>query len=312
MGKGVINSGGDRGIYDINIVYSDGSTEKRAAWCADLTEDLTGEIATAEVPGDTRGVNIMPGYRLLKSNYIPERSGIMVKSQDMPAVAATYNAMIMAGWQKYYPTFRYGTIKYVSTESDWCNVLLDVVYSEVQDETLPINQSVYLVNVPIEYMECNAGPFKIDDQVLVQFQDQDWEQPVVIGFKDNPKSCLIPFTVELTIIDDVTLDEITWENSLYYVAYIEDGEEFKDYVEAEGQAVYDAVYEQCLIDTPYLNCELKAENAKNETITALYYNKAVDDGEILEIDANNRADLEGKNGSLFVISADADSDVSKE
>jgi hypothetical protein len=189
MGKGIINSGGDRGIYNIDLVYADGTTENRSAWCADLTENLSGEIATAEVPGDTRGINILPGYRKIKSNYIKSRNGILTQSKDMSAVAATFNALILPGWQKYFPTYRYGTIKHVSYESEYCNVLLDTVYSQEQNEILPINQTTYLVNVPIEYMDCNAGAFNVGDEVLVEFQDQDWNQPVVIGFKEQPKEC---------------------------------------------------------------------------------------------------------------------------
>lgn len=47
----------------------------------------------------------------------------------------------------------------------------------------------YLSRVPIEYMTCNAMAFADLDEVLVKFENQDWAQPKVIGFKSNPKSC---------------------------------------------------------------------------------------------------------------------------
>lgn len=187
MGKGVITSGGDRGHYRVDLEYSDGTTESRSAWCADLSEDLTGTVAIAEVPGDTRGVNVKPGWRLLRSQYNKASDGILTKAGDMSAIAAVYNAMITPGWQKWLPTYRYGTIKYVGPE--WVNVLLDVVYSEVQNEILPINQTTYLVNVPVEYMDCDTDAFVVGDECLVEFQDNDWNQPIVIGFKEQPKDC---------------------------------------------------------------------------------------------------------------------------
>jgi predicted transglutaminase-like cysteine proteinase len=44
-------------------------------------------------------------------------------------------------------------------------------------------------DVHIEYMGCNEGAFSDGDEVVVEFTGQDWTQPKVIGFKDQPKSC---------------------------------------------------------------------------------------------------------------------------
>jgi len=38
-------------------------------------------------------------------------------------------------------------------------------------------------------LDCNSGPFEDGDRVVVQFVNQDWEQPKVIGFESNPKPC---------------------------------------------------------------------------------------------------------------------------
>ena len=108
MGKGIIKSGGDRGVYTIDIEYRDGSTEERSAWCADLTEDFAAGdvVSTAEIPGDTRIIQIMPGYKRKKSQYSSERSGQMVKAENMPVTAVWLNKAIYPAWQKWKPTLK--------------------------------------------------------------------------------------------------------------------------------------------------------------------------------------------------------------
>jgi hypothetical protein len=49
---------------------------------------------------------------------------------------------------------------------------------------------VILKDVPIEYMECNASAFIDGDEVIVEFTDQSWDNPKIIGFKENPTECL--------------------------------------------------------------------------------------------------------------------------
>jgi hypothetical protein len=38
-------------------------------------------------------------------------------------------------------------------------------------------------------MNCNAGAFAVGDEVLVKFENQDWNQPKVVGFKSSPATC---------------------------------------------------------------------------------------------------------------------------
>ena len=45
------------------------------------------------------------------------------------------------------------------------------------------------VGVPIEYMTCGASAFSDEDYVIVEFTDQDWSNPKVIGFASNPEPC---------------------------------------------------------------------------------------------------------------------------
>ena len=51
------------------------------------------------------------------------------------------------------------------------------------------NDSVEILTVPIEYMDCGAAAFGVGSEVVVEFTDQDFEQPKVIGFASNPAGC---------------------------------------------------------------------------------------------------------------------------
>lgn len=156
------------------------------AWCADLTENATGQVATIEIPGEPDRVLIAP------SAPAPTASdGQVLMRQLMTPEQAFYNAALLPGWQKWKPTYRTGVIE--DKLNDICIVNLDDAKSSAKN--LPINQSTRLVNVPIQYLDCNGAAFEVGDKVVVKFESQDWDNPKVIGFVDNPKACgVISFT----------------------------------------------------------------------------------------------------------------------
>ena len=70
--------------------------------------------------------------------------------------------------------------------------------------------------VPIEYMNCNAGAFADGDQVIVEFTDQDFSQPKVIGFRSDPQACIsaalffwTPFEAPYTTLYGFLFDVVT-------------------------------------------------------------------------------------------------------
>jgi hypothetical protein len=177
--------------------------ETVSAWCADLTEDLTGEVGTIEVPGERGIVQIQPGYEG-NAAYNGTRDG-----QILPIIAATtaqafYNLAMLPGWQKWKPLFRYATIDTINDDGT-ANISLET--AESSQQSLDINQSSSIDNVTIEYMDCNESAFESGDSVLVKFTGQDWDNPVVVGFKDNPKSCL----VEYLVIIFTNATQIVWD-----------------------------------------------------------------------------------------------------
>ena len=51
------------GLYTATIYKDDGTPEVKPAWCADLTEELSGDVGIIEIAGDIdKGVNVQPGY----------------------------------------------------------------------------------------------------------------------------------------------------------------------------------------------------------------------------------------------------------
>lgn len=167
------------------------------AWCADLTEDLAGVISTIEVPGEAQVIQIAPGFET-KAAYNANTDGCLTPLMANMSPAWLYNIAMLPGWQKWKPTFRYGTISNIDTVNNKCTVTLETAKSSQQN--LNINKETVLSNVPIEYMSCHAAAFDVDDHVLVKFEGQDWGSPKVIGFRENPKPCKAGYLyVSLTV-----------------------------------------------------------------------------------------------------------------
>lgn len=165
------------------------------AWCADSTDDLTGAVGTIEVPGERGTAQVQPGYDG-NAAYDSDRDGQLARNLNLPVDGAGtfYNLAMLPGWQKWKPTFRYGTITAKPTQ-DTADVTLDAAISSQQD--LDINQSTTLSAVPISYETCDGGIFGVSDEVLVRFNDQDWTDPEIVGFKDNPKACATILTADI-------------------------------------------------------------------------------------------------------------------
>lgn len=155
------------------------------AWCADFTLDLTGVVATAEIPGESTEIQIFPGYKGA-AEYVAAESGQLVPTCAQGAAQTFYNLAMLPGWQKFKPTFRYAII--TAKTGDLCDINIETAISSQQN--IQVNQSkTSFQDVQIDYMYCNGAAFSVGDLVLIKFTDQDWNQPKVIGFKDNPKPC---------------------------------------------------------------------------------------------------------------------------
>lgn len=153
------------------------------AWCADLTETAAGAVATIEIPGENKSVLIAPNAPAPTA-----ADGALLAREMASPEQCFFNAAILPGWQKHMPTYRRGTITAVNAGSDKANVTLEAS-DKSSAQKLNINQQATLVDVPVEYMTCNAAAFEVGDKCVIKFKDRDWAQPRVVGFVDNPKAC---------------------------------------------------------------------------------------------------------------------------
>jgi hypothetical protein len=163
------------------------------AWCADYTDDLSCEVATAEVPGEIGKVIIKPGAvneanGLTGNEWSPVNDGAIQPALSSTPAGAFYNLAMFPGWQKWRPTYRIGTI--TALEGSTCRVSIDSETSSQQG--LNVNAQTVYDSVPILYMECNGSVFSEGDRVLVAFAG-NIDTPVVVGFEKEPRACQLPF-----------------------------------------------------------------------------------------------------------------------
>ena len=168
-------------------------TETRVVWCGDYTEELTGVVATMELPGDRdRGtVQIVPGYQD-RSAWRHYEHGILTHVVTETPASAFYNLAMKPGWLRWRPIYRRGIIQSIDRGAGTATVEIEAATSV--EQSLNVNEpDTQLENVPFDYMSCGHAAFKADDRVVVKFQGQPeakgWTEPIIIGFQDNPKNC---------------------------------------------------------------------------------------------------------------------------
>ncbi|MCP4259082.1 MAG: hypothetical protein GY774_16475 [Planctomycetes bacterium] len=196
--------------------------EQIPAWCADLSESLSGEVGTIEIPGErTAPVIIKPGgVNGDQAAYNASADGQIIPCLGISATENFYNLAMMPGWQKHQPTYRLGTI--TALNDDLCDITLDPATSSQQD--LDINPIATLTDVPITYLDCHGAAFDVGDRVVVKYTGSGpgtTHSPGVIGFESNPKACcavdftfapLTPSTfIQFTGIMEGKIDEIFWD-----------------------------------------------------------------------------------------------------
>ncbi|MFB9353148.1 hypothetical protein ACFFUA_38130, partial [Streptomyces heliomycini] len=91
------------------------------AWCADLTEDLAGDVGTAEVPGEAKQVLVHPGHDGA-ATYDQARDGALQPALSSTPAGVFYNLAMLPGWQKWRPTYRIATITSISAIADTCAI----------------------------------------------------------------------------------------------------------------------------------------------------------------------------------------------
>lgn len=157
----------------------------RTVWCADCQKSLSGEVATMEIPGTDQIIMIRPGGADGSgSEYSVSRDGQLRSVASMSSAEAAWNYTMLPGWQKWKPIYRLGKITNRPPGASKCSVLLDQ-YSTVQGLATDVERQLH--NVPMIYKNRDdGGPYVVGDRVVVEFYNQNWEAPRVIGYEEYP------------------------------------------------------------------------------------------------------------------------------
>jgi len=153
--------------------------ETRDVWCAGYVEESSGYRATIEIDGEADLILLHPNNRA----WVPRDGELRARALLSPE-QAYWNAAALPGWQKHRPTYRYGTITDIDWDANTCSVKLADAKSSVQ--RLGINKHTVLDRLSTNYAG-GMRTFGVDDRVVVEFINQAWELPQLIGFLDNPR-----------------------------------------------------------------------------------------------------------------------------
>lgn len=184
-------------------------------WCADysINYEVGNEVGLIAIAGCDKwnGWNMQPGFNR-KALYDAGRDNKLHHTYPGFNLPWSYIWYIIShpGMQRWRPTTRHAVIisfenpillDYVDVDLDndlQCYVRYLPAYSG-PDKTLVNKYPEDQHNVPVRYMSCNHNAFDEGDEVLVEFtslysgypkrDQEEWDRPTIIGFKENPQPC---------------------------------------------------------------------------------------------------------------------------
>ncbi len=158
-------------------------SKDQIAWCADYSEELSGEVGTIELGLSDEMVIIKPaGCDGVAAGHSPEADGQLMEIMAMGPASAFINYALRPGQAKWHPRYRAAILTNISKENNTGDIALETLTAE----DLDLNEKTNFTGVPIEYLCCNSGAFEDGDRVIAEFTDG---VPKVIGFVDNPRPC---------------------------------------------------------------------------------------------------------------------------
>jgi hypothetical protein len=193
-------------LAELDELISDFQSEIIDAWCVNYNSGLSGSVVTLEVPGWYLKDGVSKSAVLYKGTsneqvvFYTERSinigfngagpaptGRLRPSEGMTAAAVYYNTAMEPGQFRWQPAWRYGVLT-TGGEGDVCTLTINAAADRGR-EGYDINSPERdLEGVPIVYPPCNGSAFEEGDEVMVYFAF-NWQTPVVIGFRREPKRC---------------------------------------------------------------------------------------------------------------------------
>lgn len=177
----------EKEIEFMENLLTEAEEDIREVWAVDYTSNIAvgAKVGTVEINGEGEQVQITPGGE--------DGSGLLTPVPVMDEKEYYTSEAFKPGWQKWRPTFRTGEIIDIDYGQNSCDISLD----PAETDGLDINQSAALTSVSFEYMTCNASAFAVGDQVVIEFEDQDWSKPQVVGFVESPRACHLQVKIRL-------------------------------------------------------------------------------------------------------------------
>lgn len=165
------------------------SAFNRDAWCADYSDELPIGAIVGTIDLARHGFDPERSHWILQPcfeksvYYDPKRDGMLQNTAAATPAAAYFNFAVNPGLSKWFPRYRTATVTAVNIDADTVDVDVHPTYFAKFD----MNQDEHLERVPVQYMDINAAVFEVDDDVVVMFRGNNWNDPVVIGFEHDPK-----------------------------------------------------------------------------------------------------------------------------
>lgn len=160
------------------------------AWCADYSVNLTGEVDTIELDGDTsKTLIIAPGGI---APVIPDTVALTIPAHS--ATQAFYNWAVFPAWQRWRPTYREGIIsamyQYPADVGPYyasVTIVPSVSAAQKLEITPPVGELPERYS--FDYMSCDYAAFIPGDRVVVAWPKRNWTEGVIVGFVNNPRPC---------------------------------------------------------------------------------------------------------------------------
>ena len=179
-------------------------------WCVDYDESLTvgATVDSMEVPGfwkqpgnartsvlykDTSREKtvswIERSWNLAAGGKLGQPTGILTPAEAMTDAAVFVNCALEPGHLKWKPLWRYGVITAMAGGMATVSFAEENARVAKGDLAVSLQRFYHYAGIPIRYPPCGPGVFAVDDEVFVLFEGTNRDQPVIIGFRREPKTC---------------------------------------------------------------------------------------------------------------------------
>lgn len=174
-----------------NIEDNRVESEVKTLWCIDKSDggtndsgDPNGPLLSGEVALVTAFQN--PDLHLgIEAGFdagapYSDTYGVLVHNPAQGDFEYLYSHTMIGGVQNWRPTYYAGTVASIDEDTNVATVITDA-RALVEQETL--------VNVPVNYMDCDAAAFNVGDHVIIKFDSYLKANASVVGFFSRPRDC---------------------------------------------------------------------------------------------------------------------------